>query len=63
MAFRNNNDSKKVYKDKKCINYYKLGHFEYDYSQPNRRLAKIEGLNIKRCTDNKSRLQTSHQVK
>ena len=62
MAFRNSNGpKKKAHRDKECFNYHKLGHFRYNCCQPNRKLARIGGLSIRRRTNNRSGSQTPHR--
>ena len=55
MAFRDSNDSKKkAYRDKKCFNNHKLGHFGRNCHQPDRRLVRLEGPSIEKRTKNRS---------
>lgn len=61
MTFKDHNGSKKkAYRDEKCFNCHKLGHFGCDYCQPDKRLAKVGDLSIRKYIDNKSGLWTPH---
>ena len=55
MAFKDSNSpKKKAYRDEKCFNYHKHGHFGHDCRQPDRRLARIGGPSTREHTNNRS---------